>query len=182
MIWKYTRTILAGFGCILLVFVSSCAFGVGGGRGEVVESWEKVGGKLKIRVTEYKEKNPVYLPHFFYVFESSNAGSGNWHEIMAVKNDDDVPLPRQQIRFANDEVAYVFMNEKYAVTTDLGRTWTVWEAVPQNLSKLQAAANIRDVQINTDGTGNMHLGSLFNGQVESLTIFTQDHGRHWNFE
>ncbi len=148
----------------------------------MVETWETVRGKFKIRITEYKEKNPVYLTHFFYVFESSNAGSGNWHEIMEVKNDDDVPLPREQIRFVNDEVAYVFMNEKYAVTTDLGRTWTVWEAVPQSLSKLQSAANIRDVQINIDGTGNMHLSSLFNGQVDSLTIFTQDHGRHWNFE
>jgi hypothetical protein len=168
--------------CLLLLFEQGCAFGQGGGRGELVERWENSLQGLKIRVTEYKEANPVYLTHFFYVFESSHAASGDWHEIMSVTNDDDVPLPRDQIRALNDQIAYVFMNEKYAVTTDGGRSWNVWQAIPENLSKLQFAANIRDVRINIDGTGIMHLRSLRSGQITTLTVSTKDYGHHWNFE
>lgn len=167
--------------CVLLLLGQGCAFGPGGGRGEVVEQWENSLEGLKIRVTEYKEANPVYLTHFFYVFESS-AASGGWHEIMCVKNDDDIPLPRDQIRVLNDQIAYVFMNEKYAVTTDGGRSWNVWEATPENLPELQFAANIRDVRINIDGTGIMQLRSLVSGQIATVTISTKDHGRHWNLE
>ncbi len=168
--------------CLLLLFEQGCAFGPGGGRGEVIDQWENSVQGLKIRVTEYKEARPVYLTHFFYVFESSGAASGDWHEIMCVKNDDDVPLPRDQIRILNDQIAYVFMNEKYAVTTNGGRSWNVWEAIPENLPKLQFSANIRDVQINIDGNGIMQLGSLLNGQITTLTVSTKDHGRHWNLE
>lgn len=157
-------------------------FGQGGGRGEAIEQWENSAHGLKIRVTEYKEKQPIYLTHFFYVFESSNAASGDWQEIMSVKNDDDVPLPRDQIRILNDQIAYISMREKYAVTTDSGRTWTVWEATPQNFSKLQSAANIRDVRINIDGNGTMQLDSLVNGQITTLIVSTKDYGRRWNLE
>jgi hypothetical protein len=182
MISKYSKTFLAGVACILAIFVSSCIFGRGGGRGERLEAWETAKGNFKIRVSQYAEKNPVFLTHFFFVFESATVGSGGWFEFMTVKNDSSIPVPREQIRFVSDEIAYVFMNEKYAVTTDLGRTWTVWEAIPRNLSQLQSAANIRDVQINVDGTGNMHLGSLLNGQITSLTVSTKDYGHHWNSE
>lgn len=168
--------------CLLLVFEQSCVFGQGGGRGEIVEQWENSMHGLRVRVTEYKEKRPVYLMHFFYVFESYGVVSSDWQEIMYVKNDDDIPLPRDQIRILNDQIAYVFMNEKYAVTTDSGRSWNVWKAIPKNLPKLETTANIKDVQIKIDGTGSMHLDSLLNGQVTTLSVSTKDHGRRWNLE
>lgn len=183
IVGKHMRIIETGFLCALAIIVSSCAFGLGDGRGETIEAWETFNGKFKIRVTEYKEKRPVYLTHFFYVFESSTAGSSEWHEIMSVKNDDDAPLPREQIRFLNDQVGYMFMNEKYAVTTDSSRDWKVWEATPKNLSKLQHdRAHIKNVQLELNGSGSMTLDTLVDGQVSTLTVYTQDYGQHWSAE
>jgi hypothetical protein len=178
---NHTKSLVAAFLCALAIFASSCAFGFGGGRGEVVEAWETTKGKFKIRVTEYKEKNPVHLTHFLYVFESSGTASGNWREIMEVKNDDDIPLPREQIRFVNDQTGYVFLNEKYAVSTDSGEAWKVWEATPKNLSKLQHdPAYIKNVVIELNGSGTMILEALVDGQVKPFTVYTKDYGQHWN--
>lgn len=137
------------------------------------EAWETARRKFKIRVTEYKEKNPVHLTHFFYVFESSGEASGNWHEIMDVKNDDDLPLPREQIRFVNDQTGYVFLNQKYAVSTDGGGAWKVWEATPKNLSKLHDPGYIKNVYIELNGSGTMTLEALIDEQVEGLHCLHQ---------
>lgn len=176
----YMKTFMAIVLYVLAVFVSNCAFGVGGGRGDTVEAWETVKGNFKIRVTEYKEKNPVHLTHFFYVFESSDAASGEWHEIVEVKNDDDVPLPRDQMRFVNDRIAYVFMNEKYAVSTDGGKVWKVWEVTPKNLPQLQIRGHIKNAHIELDGSGQLTLDALIDGKINELTLYTHDYGQHWN--
>jgi hypothetical protein len=75
------------------------------------------------------------------------------------------------------------MNEKYAVTTDSGRAWKVWEATQKNLLKLQHdRGHIKNVQIELNGSGSMMLDALVDGQVSALTVYTQDYGQHWSAE
>jgi hypothetical protein len=46
---------------------------------------------------------------------------------MIVRQDDDPKIPVDQVRYVGD-IGYVFMGFMYAVTTDAGKTWSVWSA------------------------------------------------------
>lgn len=172
-------------GFILLAVLLSNSFACRPSRGEhVLETWETSNKLLKIRVRQFNEKGTfVGLPGYYYAFEATPKNRPDeWHEVATIRTDDDVGIPRDQIRFVNDEVAYLFMNEKYAVTTDSGQMWSVWEAIPAKLSNLQSKANIKAVQINPDGTGKMQIDALLDGQITGLTVSTKDYGRQWNME
>ena len=94
----------------VVILSSGCFFlNRGGERGRVIDKSEMSGQTFRIRVTEYEEKNPVMLTHFFYVFDSTSVGSNDWHEIAAIRTDDDIPIPLDQIRFVNSESGYFFM-------------------------------------------------------------------------
>ncbi|MBA2340615.1 MAG: hypothetical protein H0V88_09480 [Pyrinomonadaceae bacterium] len=78
-------------------------------KGERLETWETTNTPFKIRVDRHAEANGGFVPGAYYVFQSAAADSDQWHEIMTFRHDDPVDIPREQVRFANDRVAYVFM-------------------------------------------------------------------------
>src|SRR6266571_8796596 len=144
--------------CGAAILDSGCFFlNRGGERGRVMDKWEASGQTFKIRVTEYEEKNPVMLTKFFYVFDSSSVGSNEWYEIAAIRTDDDIPIPTTQIRFVDSETGFFFMIYDYAVTTNEGHKWSVWNAQRDLTDWQNHRTFIKDVKIGTNGAGIMSL-------------------------
>ena len=143
----------------------------------VFQQYEFVKGRITVHVSAYLEKN-TFVPGAHYVFEAIDE-SGNRNEIMTFRHDDPVDIPRENIRYVDNDTAFVFMGWQYAVTTDAGKNWTVWNAADHN-EKLECCTYsfIRDVSLNSDGNGKM----MINGKNNELTAILQtvDSGRTWN--
>lgn len=148
--------------------------------GPIVESWETSNQTFRIHVDARQETN-AFLPGAYYVFRSASAGSDDWHDIMTFRHDDLVAIPRDQIRFLNDHVGFVFMGWMYAVTTDGGVNWSVWDA-GKHLPNWQCCnyGLINDVHLEADGTGQMSLDPILKRSGEVPALQTKDYGRHWN--
>ena len=84
-------------------------------RGAVIDRWEVSNAKFKLRVTAYREK-AIMTPGAFYVFQSGLKDADEWREILTVLTDEPIPIPRENIRFVDDQIAYFFMRNYYAVT------------------------------------------------------------------
>ena len=147
--------------------------------GAIAETWETSNGSFKIRVDRHFEENGV-VTGAYYVFRSLPAGSDAWHDIMTFRHDDPNPIPRDQVRFLNDRVGFVFMGWMFAVTTDSGATWSVWDSA-RDLPNWQCCnyGLITDVQLNADGTGTMTLRPIQDRRGEVPQLRTKDFGRHW---
>jgi hypothetical protein len=147
---------------------------------EVVETWETTNNHIKIRVTAYKQKS-VEPAGTYYTFESvKKEFLLDAREIMTFRHENQVLIPRDQIHFVNDQFAYVFMGWMYAVTTDRGYTWSVWDA-ERDLPNWQCCNYdfIKEIQMGADGAGTMRL-SLNSQEISPVQeLYTQDYGRHW---
>ncbi len=166
----------------LFIFVSIClvALIAQGCHSQVktIDRWETKGPSFTLRVTELQESR-FPLSKFRYVFEAKPDGSDKWSEIMSAITDDEVPIPREQVRFINNHVAYAFMTGQYAVTTDEGQTWSVWKA-DDRIGNVQYPGQfiIKEVLLNPDGTGTLSVtSSSADGQTRQFR--TEDFGRSW---
>jgi hypothetical protein len=148
--------------------------------GAIAESWETSNPTFKVRVERHYEENGGFVAGAYYVFRSAPAGSAAWRDIMTFRHDDPVDIPRDQVRFVNDRIGFVFMGWMYAVTTDGGATWSVWDA-GSNLPKWECCNYrlISDVRLEPDGTGSMTLSPIQDRRGEVPQLRTKDYGRHW---
>jgi hypothetical protein len=146
--------------------------------------WETEHNGFRIRITEYQQNRPTLLYYFYYVFESMPVGASEWSEVMTFTDTDDVPIPSNQVRFVDDDrIAFFFMGWMYAVTTDGGRTWSLWNADKELPNcKYCNYHLIRDVQITPGGTGRMVLDPTPNTPAAVSELHTRDYGRHWTAE
>jgi hypothetical protein len=148
--------------------------------GSVSESWETSNRTFRLRINRHSEEN-AWVGGAYYVFQSARSDSESWHEIMTFRHDDPNPIPRDQVRFLNDQVAFVFMGWMYAVTTDDGRSWSVWNA-EKDLPKWDCCNYrlISTVNIDANGTGTMILSPIPQRQGEVPALRTKDFGQHWS--
>lgn len=151
------------------------------GRGKMFDNWESGNTKFQIKITGYEEG--VWTGGANYVFQSASVGSDEWHHIMTVRQDDPVPIPRDQTHFMNDQIGYVFMRWMYAVTIDAGSTWHVWN-LEKDLPNWECCnyGVIKDVSIAPDGTGRMKLDAVPGRSGEVPELHTRDFGQHWSLE
>ncbi|HEV3470805.1 MAG TPA: hypothetical protein VG148_15895 [Pyrinomonadaceae bacterium] len=158
--------------------ISMLAFGPH--MGDVAESWETSNQTYKLRIDRRAEVNS-FVPGAYYVFRSAPSGSDAWREIMTFRHDDAVPIPREQARFVNDRVGYVFMGWMAAFITDGGASWSVWSA-DKDLPNWRCCNYrlIKDVRLESDGTGVMILNPISRSRGEVPELRTKDYGRHWS--
>jgi hypothetical protein len=148
--------------------------------GKLIETWETTNKTFKVRVNKYAEESGGFVAGAYYAFESTRVVSDKWKEFMIIHHDDPDPIPHEQVRFVNDQVGYVFMVYKYAVTTDSGDTWALWDIVKDLPDWQRSRAAIKEVQIAPDGSGKMILTPFTNQPAPEL--HTKDYGRHWSVE
>jgi hypothetical protein len=151
-------------------------------RGAVIDRWEVSNAEFKVCITAYRER-ALFTPGAFYVFQSTATDSNDLHNILTVRTDEPNPIPRDDIRFVNNQTAYFFMSNYYAVTTDGGRTWSIWDA-EKNLAYRQHNLwpSIKEVHLETSGAGKMILPPLVDQGGVAPPLHTNDYGRHWNAE
>jgi len=151
--------------------------------GDVTESFETSNHTFKLRVERHAEVGGfmAVLNGAYYVFRAASVGSDNWHDIMTFRHDDPNPIPRDQVRFVNERVGFVFMGWLYAASTDGGATWTVWNA-KRDLPNRQCCSyqTIANVELNADGSGTMTLSPIEERPGEVPQLHTNDFGRHWS--
>jgi len=137
------------------------------------------GKTFKFRVEAYDERN-TFVGGAYYDFRSAPISSENWQTIMTFRHDDPVPIPRKNVRFVNEEVAYAFMGWKYVITTDSGKTWSLWNA-EKDLARWQCCNYqlIKDVEVKRNGSGKMIMEPIPGRRGELPELHTTDFGRHW---
>ncbi len=148
-------------------------------RGKLIESWELTGKTLKFRVEAYGERNSL-VGGAYYDFRAAPVSSENWQTIMTFRHDDPVPIPRENVRFVNEQVAYAFMGWKYVITTDCGKTWSLWNA-EKDLPGWRCCNYelVNNVEVNPNGSGKMNMNPIRGRSGELPGLRTTDFGRHW---
>ncbi len=145
---------------------------------KINERWETTNGTFRIRVTAYAEENGGFVGGAYYVFESAPLGSEKWRKIVTVHLDDPDPIRRQNVRFIGERMAFLFLHFDYAVSTDAGLTWSLWNAT-ENMPDWQSHRSyILNVQIKPTGDGTMLLQSI--DPAEQVQLKTRDYGKNWN--
>jgi hypothetical protein len=173
---KLVSVMLGVFIAVMLAWVSY--YFVLNGKGVVLEQWETSNGTFRIRVQRRPELFD-FLPRYNYIFQSQSRGSTRWSNITTLRFDDPLAIPRDQVRFLNSDIGYLFMISTYAVTTDAGEHWFVFNVrTDPPLGKKDSYLTIRDLRVEVDGTGTMALYSKVSAEGE-FELRTKDYGRHW---
>ena len=150
--------------------------------GDIIEAREAETATQRVRIEAREEICGGYcLPGAYYAFLSSaRDSSGRWRKIMTFRHDDPVPIPRDNIHFVGDRIAYVFMGWMYAVSTDNGTNWTVWNA-QEELPEWECCnyGRVKSVDLAADGTGTMTLKTIPDRNGEVPALFTTDFGKRW---
>lgn len=167
--------LLAAAAFALLLFVATPRM-----SRKVFETFEIQNGHFRIRVKAHAELAGGFAPGAYYVFESAPVAADNWRKIMVYRRDDPMPIPREQIRFVSDRVAYVFIGPKFAVTIDGGNSWSVWDGS----SHLRSGEGYQlfkypKVEIDAAGHGVMTIEPLEERYGTTRHLYTKDYGQHW---
>ena len=175
------RNLTAIIAIALALIIANCTVLSGQRMGDVTDSFETSNHSFKLRVDQRAEVGGFMaaLNGAYYVFRWAPVGSDNWHDIMTFRHDDPIPIPRDQVRFVNERVGFVFMGWMYAVSTDGGVTWSVWDAHRDLKSECCNYGLVHDVHLEPDGTGTMTL-SVIPDRREVPKLRTTDYGRHWS--
>jgi hypothetical protein len=150
------------------------------GKSPVVEEWETANQTFKIRVERRKELF-VFLPGSFYKFQSAPLHENLWSEIVTAYEKDSYRIPRDQIRFVNENVGYFFIHSTYAVTVNKGQTWSIYD-LKKDVSYKCQYTRIDDVKMSADGIGEIIIYANYKDRKTTPKIHTSDYGQHWTVE
>lgn len=141
---------------------------------------EVPGTAFTVRISEFLEEDNWPVSGAYYRFESMPRGGKDWVLAVQVRTDDDVPLPVKNVHFVSTDAGFLFMGWKYAVTTDGGQHWAVWNA-ERDLPDWQCCnyGLIGNVEMMSSGVGKMTLRPIQGRRGEVDQLFTSDYGRHW---
>lgn len=169
------KLLIVFLGCLIF---SSC--GKDYDTEKIIESWETGNQRLKVRVTSHLQKGifPI-MGSTYHVFESSN--NGEWMEIITVRHDDPrIPIDKNSVKFVNEDICFIYSGSGFAVTTDVGNTWTLWDGRKHNyLDKQIHYGVIKQAEIRNDGNGEMMIWVYPPSKDNCQTLLTKDYGRSW---
>jgi len=134
--------------------------------------------KFRIRVQMFPEEGVGFVLGGYYVFQSADMDSDNWTDIVTYKQDDPDPIACDRIRFLGDKVAYVFMGQMFAVTSNGGGAWKVWD-IRTDPNWRDRRPGIEAIQLWEGGVGTMTLRIV--GDKHTI-LRTSDYGYHWKEE
>lgn len=146
-------------------------------REDILSTEEKENSAFSVRVTAFRERRDFgqVLAGAYYVFEVKNRAEQDWRKLMTIKYDDPIPIDKNSIVLINERVGYVFMIEKFAVTTDAGFTWSIWDISKEPSLKDDLSCKIQSLRILENGTGSMNIRC---NAVEKR-LSTNDYGVVW---
>jgi len=146
-----------------------------GCTGKKFETWEVKNGNQRIVVTACREQfryNPGAIYEFEFIGESGRSS------IMSFRHDDPVPINKEGVVFLNEDVIYVYMGWKYAISTDGGGTWDTWNG-EYALADWECCNYylIDKVEMDETGKGSMSLSE--SRTMPARIMVTNDYGKSW---
>jgi hypothetical protein len=144
----------------------------------IVQTWKTSKAGIKLHVIAYY-LDGVVPEGVYYTFQSPEIDSSDWRSIMTFRQDERIPIPSDSIIFVNNTTVYMTMGSMYAVTTDNGTTWSVWDSERDvEPSRWKDRCVISHVEIHPNGAGTMII-SPRTRSAETSRLRTADFGRHW---
>lgn len=163
------------FAICLAVFLIAC-----GQSATELQTISKQNGSFEVRATAFREDRAFgqALAGADYLFEVRRSG-GDWRRIINFHHDDQVEIKEQQVGFVNGQIGFVFMGWLYAVTTDAGESWHIWNANDTGVFGAERVGydGIKSVKIEASGKGKMLLNVI--GRPNPLELQTSDFGVTW---
>lgn len=167
---------------VLFILAILCVAGCNAGRGqEQIFTSQKENEFFIIRVTVLRKETNFggTLAGADYVFETKMKDDLDWRKIMTFSGDAPVPFNDKDIRFVNDRIAYVFLGWMYAVTTDRGEHWSIWDGSKFPLKDGRIGFNaIGNVELLENGIGVMQLNVI--GLDVPIALRSNDFGVNWS--
>lgn len=149
--------------------------------GEQLATFQKTNGTFAIRTTVMSEKTLLggpFLKGAYYIFETKTQNEGTWREVLVFRHDNPEPINEDRIHFVNDRIALVYIGWKYAVTTDAGEKWSVWNGTEYPFQQGRMGYNgIQGVGLFENGVGTMRVKLIGNDELTEL--HTKDFGVNW---
>jgi len=138
--------------------------------------WTSPNGTFKVRLVADLETGD-------YRFLFTTEGRDSWKEFMALQLGYSSTIPYKRVVFVDEQIVYVSIERLFAVTTDGGKNWNLWDShkdFPKGYTYNQGI--IEWLEIKADGTGQMLIwenGIFKNG---NWRLATKDYGKNWDFK
>lgn len=179
------KVILAVGGLFLLLGLSAAVFFIAILRDRLYDQKEIANETFKMRISAYREALAI-PPGVYFVFQSAPIKTEEWRKIMTVTGDEGIPVDPTHLRFVGPEIGYGFMSNFYAVTTDAGMNWTIWDGVKhipvEYYEQHNLSPYIEDIELHPDGTGKMRMHKSFSKRDRGPDLVTKDYGVNWYIE
>ena len=150
------------------------------GKGPLVKSTEYTGPFI-VRINKYLETGGIIqaMNGAYFEFQSEPTVSHQPVNIMTFRHDDPIDIPNDSVHFVSDKVGFVFMGWNYAVTSDGGSNWTVYDARNFLRDNQRCGYNcIQEISISPDGSGSLTI-NLIASPRQTVTLDSNDFGSHW---
>jgi hypothetical protein len=144
---------------------------------DILSTEQKEHASFSVKITAFRERQNFgqALAGADYIFEAKNRAEQAWRKFMTVKYDDPIPIDKNSIVLINERIGYVFMVKKFAVTTNSGLNWSIWDIGNVKALKDDLSCKIQSVRIEEGGTGLLNMKC---NKAEN-TLSTNDYGITW---
>jgi len=136
-------------------------------------TWES-SGPIKVRIElKYSWGND------YYFFDAFDLTTGRWKRVMSVWRDATGSMPVESVRSVDSRLGYLFLVDHLAVTSDGGRTWTIFNSSKYFNCGWDGCARIKDASFSTAGVGFLTGSKRVGTDWVEFKIMTKDFGRSW---
>jgi len=144
---------------------------------DIFSTEQRDNASFSVKITAYRERRSFghVLGGAYYVFEAKKRDEPNWKRFLVVAYDDPEPIDKNSIALVNEKTGYGFMHKKFAVTTDAGSTWSIWDFSKIDSLKDDRSCWIQKVNIGENGSGAMEVKCNKSAPILS----TKDFGVTW---
>jgi len=162
---------------ILVALVTLGGCGTSFKKEDVFSTEQRDNASFSLKITAYRERRSFgqVLGGAYYVFEAKKRDEPNWNRFLVIAYDDPEPIDKKSIALIDEKTGYTFMHRKFAVTTDAGKSWSLWDISKIGSLKDDRSCWIDQVSINENGNGAMEVKC--NKSVTALS--TKDFGVTW---
>jgi len=144
---------------------------------DIFSTEQRDNASFSVKITAYRERRSFgqVLGGAYYVFEAKKRDEPNWKRFLVIPYDDPEPIDKKSITLVDEKTGYTFMHRKFAVTTDAGKSWSLWDVSKIDALKDDRSCWIDKVSINENGNGTMEVKCNKSPSILS----TKDFGVTW---
>lgn len=126
------------------------------------------------------EVNCLIICDAEYALKSFSGRKMIGKRLLTITGADPIKISPERLVVKNKNIAYFSIFNKFAITIDGGKTWSVWDSYKhQKLFEGKRIGWITEVEINSNGTGKMKFEDWDHKLSEYFFLTTRDFGKTW---